>query len=213
MIPFTQSKLIEMKDLSPKERFQWLVSSVLPRPIAWVSTRSLAGVHNIAPFSFYSACSGNPPCVSVAVTYRQDGLPKDTLRNAEETKEFVVNLSSEGYETAINDSSGEFPPEVDEFQRCGLKPLPSKLVQAPRVAESPLSMECIWKASLPLGDRQPGSTVLIIGEVVAIHVDPKMLSPESGMPDPSLLKPLSRLGGAFWAKMTQPFELKRPRDN
>lgn len=211
MIPFAQTKTVVMEQLEKKDRFFWLLSSVVPRPIAWISTRSSVGINNISPYSFYGACSGNPPCVMFGATYRADGLPKDTLRNAEETGEFVVNFSTEGNEEVINQTSGEFPPEVDEFERFGLTPVASQIVKAPRVLQSPLSMECKVKKSIELDGRKAGATIVVIGEVVAIHVDPKVIDPATQLPDPKKLSPITRLGGPNWAKMGDLFQLTRPK--
>src|SRR5262245_26819747 len=121
---------------SVREVYLMLISSVVPRPIAFVSTRSAAGVTNLAPFSYFNGVSSKPPIVSVSIGYRRWRgaiVKKDTLRNIEETGEFVVNVATEALLAQVNQSSAEYPPDVSEISEVGLTPLPSDLVKPPRI--------------------------------------------------------------------------------
>jgi flavin reductase (DIM6/NTAB) family NADH-FMN oxidoreductase RutF len=127
----------------PRDIYKMMVGAIVPRPIAFVSTISREGVLNLAPFSFFTAVSANPPVVCFAPMIRGgDGSRKDTLNNVEATKEFVVSIVSEDFAAKMNVCSGEYPPEVDEFELSGLTPVPSDCVRPPRVAVSRINMEC-----------------------------------------------------------------------
>src|SRR5579864_2209935 len=148
-----------------------MVGVIVPRPIAFVSTISPDGIRNLAPFSFFTGISANPPVICFSPMIRgSDGSRKDTLRNIEAVKEFVVNVVSEEFAEQMNICSAEFPPEIDEFAASGLTPIPSDLVKPPRVRESHIQMECrllqvVYVSPKPLG----GS--LVIGEVLRFHVE------------------------------------------
>ncbi|HTY60540.1 MAG TPA: flavin reductase family protein, partial [Bacteroidota bacterium] len=155
---------------APRDVYRLMTAMIVPRPIAFVSSLSSGGARNLAPFSFFTAVSANPPVVCFAPMRRgADGSMKDTLVNIEETREFVVNIVSEEIAGKMNACSEEVPPEVDEFILSGLTPVPSAVVAPPRVGESRASMECrllqvVHVSPLPLG----GS--LVLGEVLLFHV-------------------------------------------
>ncbi len=154
------------KELTPHERYKLLISFVLPRPIAWLTTIGPTGVVNAAPFSFFNVFAEDPPLVMVAVNKRPDGRLKDTWVNIERTREFVVNLTDEPLARAMHDSSGDFPPDVGEPNYLGLKLASSVDIKPPRLADAPWSLECrIWQVLTVKDDRQ-----LIIGEGVRFHV-------------------------------------------
>ncbi len=185
---------IDPKKLSSRERYRWLTASVIPRPIAFVSSLSPEGHPNLAPFSFFNGVCTSPPVVAISMGKRKGGEKKDTLRNIEETREFVVNIVTEALAEQTERSSEDLPPESDEFTFTGLTPVPSVLVNPPRVAECPLSLECRLFQSIPIGES---SSTLVLGEVVSIHADEKILT--EGLPDPEKLLPLGRLGGGAYA--------------
>ncbi len=172
---------------NPTQSFYRLLTAVVvPRPIAWVSTRSAGGVDNLAPHSFFTVSCVNPPIVQFTSVGR-----KDSLRNAEATGEFVVNFTSEAMFERINATATAFAPDVSEFDTVGLTREPSKLVRPSRVAESPVALECVLHSTLCLGD----STV-VFGRVVHAAIDSAVLV--DGHPEISLLRPLSRLGLNQW---------------
>jgi len=186
-----------------------LVGSVVPRPIGWISTVDSAGRPNLAPFSFFNAVCPNPPhvlfCPNVRITDRQT---KDSLHNARETGEFVVNIVTEDLAEAMNLTSTELPAEVNEFEFGGLSVCPSKAVRPPRVAESPVHYECKVAHILDLGD-QPGAGSVVIGRVVHIHVDESVLYGGDKIDLPKL-KPIGRLGGNGYCRVTDLYKMVRP---
>ncbi len=162
---------------------------VIPRPIAWVSTRSADGIANLAPHSFYTVVSTQPPILLISTT----GM-KDTATNAIATGEFVVSVSTEPETERVNLTGTRYPAELDEFAEVGLTPLPSLLVAPPSVAESPAAMECRL-----VRHETVGNGVLLFGEVVAVTVDESVLG-ERG-PEATKLAPVARLGGAEWTTL------------
>lgn len=195
----------------PRNVYKLLIGSVVPRPIAFVSTLSASGVRNLAPFSFFNVVCANPPIVGFTTSIRASGGAlnprKDTLRNIEETREFVVNIVSEDFAEAMNACSGDYPPDVDEFEASGLTPLPSELVQPARVKEARVQMECRLHQIIPVSDRPLGGS-LILGEVIRFHVDPAIVS--DFRIDPSGLRAIGRMGGNGYARTTDRFDLVRP---
>lgn len=156
--------------------YKLLVSLVVPRPIALVSTLSPEGVVNAAPFSFFNLMGDDPPIVIVSVENRPDGRPKDTARNIVETGEFVVNLVDEATASRMHACSADFPPEVSEPEQVGFTTIASEAIKAPRIAESPVSLECRLLQKVPVSEKR----LLAIGQVLWLHcheglVDPKTL--------------------------------------
>lgn len=188
--------------------YHQLVGLVTPRPIAWVTTVSPAGVVNLAPFSFFNTFGANPPVVVFSPTNKRDGSKKDTLRNVEASGEFVVNASVAALAEKVNLTSKELPPDESEIELAGLHTTPSAKVKPPRVTESPAALECKVLQIVPVGGG-PISANLVIGEVVMIHVADDVLD-ATGRPDPRKLKTVARLGGDFWCHTSELFELKRP---
>ncbi|MFS3128605.1 flavin reductase family protein [Nocardioides sp. Bht2] len=176
-----------------------LTASVVPRPIAWVTSRSADGVGNLAPHSFYTVACANPPIVQ----FTSVGA-KDTLRNVRETGEFVINLAGAAMVEAINGSSARYDAEVDEAQALDVRLEPSALVSIPRVADSPVSIECRLHSTIELGD-----STLVLGDVVAVTVRREVLA-DDGLPDFAALQPLSRLGRNEWGGPPPLFALDRP---
>ncbi len=185
---------------------QLLNSVIVPRPIAWVSTVDTQGVRNLAPFSFFNIVSSAPPILMVSINQR-DGRPKDTLTNILATHEFVVNVVDEEMVQQMNCTSGNYPPEVDEFKVAGLAPAPSVKVQAPRVSAAPISLECALVQTLKF---PRSSYTVVFGEVVFVRIDDRVLN-ERGRVDAEKLKPIGRLGGRGWyTTLGRLFEMIRP---
>lgn len=175
-----------------------LNSIVVPRPIAWVSTRSAEGVGNLAPHSFFTVACVDPPLISITSVGA-----KDTLRNVQETGELVVSLASRPQLDQINDSSAPYGAGVDEAADLGVAMAASTAVSVPRVAASPASLECVLHAVHELGNSW-----LILGRVVGIYVDDAAL--RDGRPEFTLLQPLSRLGRNEWGLPPEVIEIDRP---
>src|SRR5580704_8659557 len=178
---------------SATEIYKLMIGMVVPRPIAFVSSLDENGVRNLAPFSYFMACTADPPVVCFVSSYRKaETLTKDTLRNISATKEFVVNIVSEEFADRMNLTSAEVVPEIDEFELSGLTPVASELVKPPRVGESRAQMECRLRQLLPIGDAPGGGTV-IFGDVLRFHVDQTIV--ENYKIDPEKLKAIGRMGG------------------
>ncbi|MCQ4079936.1 flavin reductase family protein [Streptomyces sp. RB6PN25] len=179
--------------------YKLLTATVVPRPIAWVSTVSADGSANLAPHSFFGVACVSPPIVQFTSVGR-----KDSLRNVEETGEFVVNLAPERLFEQINATATDFPHGVSEFDAVGIEREPSTRVKPPRVAASPVALECVVHNTLGLGD----STV-VFGRVVHAVVDDAVLA--DGHPDVRALRPLTRLGKDEWGTVGDVLEISRIR--
>jgi len=200
--------LIDVANSGVVETYRTLVEIVTPRPIAWVTSVDSEGRVNLAPFSFFNAFGANPPVVVFSPTRRRDGSKKDTLLNVEATGEFVLNAAVESLAEQVNLSAKELPPGTSEVELTGLSLLPSVKVRVPRIAEAPVNVECVVRQIVPVGDG-PLSGNLVIGEVVVIHVDDRVLGP-TGHVDPHKLRTIARLGGDDYSRTTDIFSMKRP---
>lgn len=188
----------------PTNRIYDIMSgSVVPRPIAFVSTLSADGIQNLAPFSFFNIGGANPPSLTICTVLGSKGEPKDTYANIAATGEFVVNLVTRAMADGMNRTAPSFPGEIDEWPISGFSAIPSTVVKPARVAESPVQMECRLFKTMDHGDG-PGASRYIVGEILAIHVA------ESFDANASLL---ARLGGAGYLDLAGPeiFELQRPQ--
>lgn len=201
------------------ELYGILLNCVAPRPIAWVSTLSASGLPNLAPFSFFNAMCVDPPLLGFAPGLRQPkqadathgeprGEPKDTLRNVRETKEFVVNMVTYELLQAMNVTSGEYDPSVNEFELAKVTPAPSRIVRPARVAESPVSFECRLYQILDFSPAPTGSS-LVIGEIVSIYMDDAHI--RDGRLDRNSLDLVGRMGGIQYTRTTERIELARPK--
>src|SRR5580698_2391752 len=207
---------INPADCQPRQVYKLMTGIIVPRPVALVSTVDRNGVPNLAPFSFFTGVGSNPPTVlfcpvvrtpSAAASESEPDLRKDTLRNVEETGEFVVNVVSDSIAAAANASAAEVPPEVDEFVLSGLTPLPSQLVRPWRVAESPAQMECKLLQVIYTG-HGPGAGVIVLGEIVRFHLRSSLV--EDFRVDPAGLDAVGRMAGNTWARTRDRLELIRP---
>lgn len=200
--------LLDFASLTPLERYRWLASTITPRPIAWVSTRSPEGVDNLAPFSFFQVISDDPPTLLVNVNHRADGSLKDTLRNAQATGELVIQLVSFEQADAMNASSAQLAPQQSEFEYCGIATAPSQCVAPPRVAAAAVAFECRVAQILAYPPQAPNCD-LLFAEVLLAHIDDRVLN-EQGRIDPARLDLIGRLGGASYSRTTERFDLLRP---
>jgi flavin reductase (DIM6/NTAB) family NADH-FMN oxidoreductase RutF len=183
------------------------MSAIVPRPIALVSTVGEDGVFNLAPFSCFTSLCLKPALVGLQFGWKRSGEKKDTLRNIEFSKDFVVNVVGETLAQAMNQASGNYPSDVDEFKEVGLTSVESDLVKAPRVAESPVHMECRLKQILEFGEAPTGSR-FVIGEVVLVHVEDGLwVGDHIGV---SKFRPIGRLGEELYCRITDVFEMKAP---
>ncbi|MBM3276296.1 MAG: flavin reductase family protein, partial [Candidatus Sericytochromatia bacterium] len=192
--------------------YKILIGAIVPRPIAWVSTVSTAsagGIRNLAPFSFFNGVCGDPMALMIAIDRRgPDAAVKDTLRNIEATREFVVNIPDEALAEAMNATSADFSPHVDEFAAAGVVAAPSVKVAPPRVADAPIGFECRLIQVVHLGDR-PLSGSVVLGEVVFGHIRSDLV--DNWRIDASLLAPIGRMGGHFYTRAAKDmFKLPRP---
>ncbi|MFI5456852.1 MAG: flavin reductase family protein [Isosphaerales bacterium] len=188
--------------------YRALVGVVAPRPIAWVTTLDGEGRVNLAPFSFFNAFGANPPVVVFSPTLRRDGSKKDTLLNLEVIPEFVLNAAVEDLAEQVNTTSTELPRGQSEAEYAGLTLKPSTRVRPPRVAESPVHLECRVRQIMPIGTG-PIAANLVIGEVVLIHIEDRVLDSQ-GQIDPHKLRTIARLGGNYYCRGTELFEMERP---
>jgi flavin reductase (DIM6/NTAB) family NADH-FMN oxidoreductase RutF len=199
----------ETVDIDPKQTdqrnvYQLLIGAIVPRPIAFVSTVSADGVYNLAPFSFFTAASANPPVVCFCASVRGDGTFKDTLHNVRATGEFVVNVVSEEIAGPMNMCSGEYPADEDEFEISGLTAVASDVVKPPRVLESPVNMECRLRQILEVS-LLPGGGVMVFGEVVRFHVRDGVM--EGFRIRPDLLNAIGRMGGPSYVRTRDRFDM------
>ena len=198
--------LFDFSVLAARERYKLLVSTVTPRPIAWVVSQDAQGVNNAAPFSFFNAFAGDPPVVGIGIGSRKPGQAKDSRANILETRQFVVNLVSEKNAEQMNITAIEFERGVDELVQAGLTTLPSVRVKPPRIAESPVAMECELIQIVDLGE-----TGLVLGRVLAMHVDDEfVLDASKPYIDTPNLKLIGRMHGTGWyARTSDLFEMPR----
>lgn len=200
---------IDPASQSVQDNYKLLIGSIVPRPIAFVTTLSSEGVLNAAPFSFFNIVTANPPMVAVSVQRKPGGVQKDTARNAVYAGQFVVHISDESYIEAINVTAANLPPEESEVELSGLTAIASERVKVPGIAEARIRMECVLEQALPLGgsDETPACD-LLIGRVVHFHVADKLY--ENGRINAEALQPVSRLAGNDYAKLGQQFTIERP---
>jgi flavin reductase (DIM6/NTAB) family NADH-FMN oxidoreductase RutF len=198
-ISFYKMLTIDPKEIATKDLHQFMLSAVAPRPIAFASTISLDGVHNLAPYSFFNAFSSNPPIVIFSSNRRvANNTTKDTLKNVQDTGEVVINVVSHSIVRQMAIASVEYGPEVDEFVKAGFTPLPSELIRPFRVAESPVQMECKVEQILPLG-IDGGAGNLIVCRIVLMHIAEAVLN-EKGRIDPHKIDLVGRMGRFYYVR-------------
>jgi flavin reductase (DIM6/NTAB) family NADH-FMN oxidoreductase RutF len=191
---------------SANDRYRLMASAITPRPIAWVTSQSAAGVRNAAPYSFFNMMGADPPIVVIGMMRRADGTHKDSAANLIATHEFVVNLVSEADAPAMNLTCIDAPPGVDEIALADLATAPSLAIAAPRIATAPVAMECRVLDTIEIG-----TTTLVIGQVLHFHVHDQFYDPATRRIDTPAMHLVGRVHGAgFYARGTDLFELQRP---
>lgn len=193
-----------LKDLASQDAYKLITGSIVPRPIAWVSTVSEAGINNVAPFSYFNAVSANPPMIMFSSGQKDASTPKDTIRNIETSKEFVVNIVTMKTVEAMNASAINAPHGISEFELSGVTPSKSKTIKAPRVLESPINFEC------KLADfYQVGGNTVVFGEILHIHIHDDVYLDNYKI-NTQTLSPVGRLAGTQYAPIKDIFSLERP---
>lgn len=194
--------------MSTRDLYAKMVQVITPRPIAWVSTVSSAGIANLAPFSYFSGVGAKPPTVLFCPANDRDGQPKHTLRNIRETGEFVINIASYALVEAMHQSSAEYPDDVSEFAELGLEAADSVKIKPPRVAEALVSMECTLHHTVSLA-AGPGGANIVVGKIVYWHIDDALFDAD-GTISAERLDTVGRMGGQGYVRTTDRFELPRP---
>jgi flavin reductase (DIM6/NTAB) family NADH-FMN oxidoreductase RutF len=197
-------KSLDPGDLDPRDVYKLMISAIVPRPIALVSTVSESGITNVSPFSFFNGVASRPPIVAISISRGKDGEEKDTLRNIRHQRDFVVNVVDRALAAKAVASSAPFDAGTSEFAAVGLTAMPSDKVRSPRVAESPVHFECI---AVDLVENPGGSDVtLVLGRVLRFHVARRLWGEQRLLPQE--LDPVGRLGGDFYATMAEPFAMR-----
>lgn len=195
--------IVDPTSIPERQAYRLMISAFVPRPIAFVSTRSRAGIDNCAPFSYSMGVSSHPMILAVSIGER-DGRPKDTARNILDTREFVVNLVTEAIAEKMNQASGDYADAVSEFDEAGLTRGPSEVVRVPRIAESPVNFECRLIRALHIADN-----TVFFGEAMRLHIDDAVMT--DGLVDIHKLRAIGRLGGPRYCRTQDVFEMVRPK--
>jgi flavin reductase (DIM6/NTAB) family NADH-FMN oxidoreductase RutF len=200
--------ILDFATLSTRNAYQWMTATILPRPIAWVSTISLDGKTNLAPFSFFQGITANPPTLMFVPVNNRDGAKKDTVRNIEAVPEFVVNLVPRALAAVMNDTAALLPYGESEFSKFGVASEPSLKVRPPRVADSPVAYECVLDRIVLVGEGALAANV-VFGRILAAHIRDDVIGP-GGLPDSAKLDLVGRLGGEDYTTTRETFNLVRP---
>ncbi len=200
---------IDVSQLPFPEAYKLIAGTIVPRPIAWVSTISKNGTANLAPFSFFTAVCSNPPSLLFCPVNHPDGREKDTLVNIRDTKNFVVNIVPYELGQQMNITSGNYEREINEFKLAGLTEAKSTQVSAPRILESPVSFECELLNLVQVGSGDGGSGHVVLGKIVYAHFREDLYRDGKVYLNP--IQPLARLGGSDYIKVENPFEIHRPK--
>jgi flavin reductase (DIM6/NTAB) family NADH-FMN oxidoreductase RutF len=200
---------INPDELTAQQRYKLLIGSVVPRPIAFVSTIDENGTRNLAPFSFFNVVCYNPMILAFfPQKYKKDGELKDTVKNIQATGEFVINIPTEAIAHAVNTASGLYDYGVDEFEVTGLTPAPSVVIKPPRVRESPVNFECRLERMIEFGSDKGGCDA-VFGRVVHMHINDELI--DDFRIDILKLKPVARLAGNSYSRIGEIFDIERPR--
>lgn len=201
---------IDPATMSERETYKFLIGSIIPRPIAFVTTKSESGILNGAPFSYFNIVSSNPPMISLSIQ-RPGGRQKDTARNIFQAKEFVVHIVDEENVGKINETAANLSPSESEIELAQLTPIDSVQIKVPGIKEAKVRMECRLEHALEIGgeEAEAPSTDFIIGKVVQFHIDEAIY--EKGRIDPNGLAAVSRLAGNDYAKVGDIFTIERPK--
>jgi flavin reductase (DIM6/NTAB) family NADH-FMN oxidoreductase RutF len=199
--------LLDFSALQPRDAYGWMISTILPRPIAWVSTVSLEGKTNLAPFSFFQGVTSNPPTLMFCPVNDRSGKKKDTVRNIEQVPEFVVNLVPAALAEPMNACSALLPYGESEFEKFGIGSVASERIRPPRVADAPVAFECTLDRFVHIGEG-PLAANVVFGRILLAHIRDDVLT--DGKPDPAKLDLIGRMGGETYARTRERFDLKRP---
>lgn len=200
-------KKIDPKQISERENYKFLIGSIIPRPIAFVTSISEDGVVNAAPFSFFNIVSSNPPMISVSIQ-RKKGKPKDTARNIRAKEQFVVHIVDTENVEQVNKTAANLPPDESEIAVAGLSLVKSEKIDVPGVKEAKVRLECVLEKAELGGDDENAGCDLIVGKVVYYHIEESLY--EDGRVDPKGLGAISRLAGNDYAKIGEQFTIERP---
>lgn len=188
-----------------------MIGAIVPRPIAFVSTKSSNGIDNLAPFSFFTGVCSNPATIAFCPARRgKNGEMKDTLINIRDTGVFALNIVSESFAQAMVTTANEFPPEISEFDESGLTPVQCEKIDVMRVKESKISFECKLNQIIEVGNGDPGSGALVLGSIILFHVADEIY--QDGRIDLEKLQPIGRLAGNMYIRSTVPFEIIRKKN-
>jgi flavin reductase (DIM6/NTAB) family NADH-FMN oxidoreductase RutF len=204
MSPVRDTVTFLTSETEGQDGYKLLTGLVVPRPIGWIGTVGLDGTYNLAPYSFFNAVTGDPPTVIFSAG---GSARKDSHKNARDTREFTVNMVSRDLAEAMNATAATLAADVDEFEHAGLTAQPGLLVKAPRVAEAKAQLECTVTDVVHVG-RPAGGSWIVVGEVVAFHVDPDLL--DGTRIDQARLAAVGRHAGNWYSNATDMFELVRP---
>jgi len=196
----------DFEALSGRERYKLLIGTVVPRPIAWITTRSPEGKVNAAPYSFFGVLSADPAIVAVGIENRADMSFKDTALNIRLTEEFTVNIASSDLVDAMNVTAVAFPPGTDELKKAGLTAMPGRKVGCPYIAEAPAALECRRFMTIAVSK----SREIVLGTVVAAHYKPHLVEAEKLYIDQLGIDALGRMGGHGYSKTQDQFDLPTP---
>jgi len=200
--------LLDFASLRPRDAYGWMISTILPRPIAWVSTISADGKTNLAPFSFFQGVTANPPTLMFCPVNTRDGTKKDTVRNIEQVPEFVVNLVPFALAEKMNACAALLPYGESEFEAFDIATAPSARVRPPRVAAAPVAFECTLDRFVHIGEG-PLAANVVFGRIQLAHVADAVLGAD-GKPDPGKLDLIGRMGGESYTRTTERFDVTRP---
>lgn len=200
--------LLDFASLRPREAYAWMISTILPRPVAWVSTMSADGKTNLAPFSFFQGITANPPTLMFVPVNTRDGTKKDTVRNIEQVPEFVVNLVPFALAEQMNATSAMLPYGESEFDAFRIVAAPSERVRPPRVAAAPVAFECTLDRIIHIGEG-PLAANVIFGRILVAHVADGVIAAD-GLPDSAKLDLIGRLGGEGFTRTQDRFDMERP---
>ncbi len=200
---------LDPNELSTRSLYAWMVRLITPRPIAWVSTLSVDGIANLAPFSFFNGVGANPPTVVFCPANKRDGTPKDTLENIRRSGQFVVNVVTEPVAEAMNLTAAALDPQIDEFEFAAVDKVDSHVVKPPRVAEIAAAFECQLHQVITLGVG-PGGANLVIGRIVWMHVSDELLGADGEL-DPTRVHTIGRMGDDDYTRTNDRFAMPHPR--
>jgi flavin reductase (DIM6/NTAB) family NADH-FMN oxidoreductase RutF len=200
---------IDFTNLAPRDAYAWMINTITPRPIAWVSTVSAAGQTNLAPFSFFQGVCSRPPTLMFSGAINRQGASKDSVVNVRQVQEFVVNIVPFALAEPMNLTAAPLPHGESEFEKFAIASAPSLKVRPPRVAAAPVAFECKLDRIVDFGDGPSGSNV-VFGTILCVHVAEAVLGAD-GQIDPAKLDTIGRMGGDNYVRTRELFSIARPR--